>query len=647
MCGILGWALGADYRQNRQTLAHITDLMVHRGPDGSGYWLCATRDERFQIGFGHRRLAIIDISGGAQPMSSQDDRFTLIFNGEIYNYIELREELAALGHRFHTASDTEVLIEAFRAWDVNAIRRFRGMFAFALWDAAAQRLTLARDAFGKKPLFFVSRPGILLFGSEIEPLVQFPGFDRTFNSEALGQYLLNRYVPGPSTFFRAVKKLQPGHYGVWQNGNFAVTQYFVPPVATTKPDVTAFEEAVRMFETTFDEAVQIRMRSDAPFGAYLSGGVDSSAIVATMVKHSTERVRTFSVGFRESECSELDHARTIAQRFGTDHQELVVEPGAFLDKWPIAVLRRGAPVSEASDIPIFMLSDLASSKVKMVLTGEGSDELMGGYPKHRAEPWVDLYQRLMPTVLHKRVISPLIRALPYGMRRAKTLALAAGERDLANRMRVWFGGVSVDEHEAILGRRESMEPSDSYPFSSQTGSSLRRTLFFDQTSWLPDNLLERGDRMMMAGSIEGRMPFMDTVLAGVVARFPDKFLIGGKGGKTVLRASMRNILPPEILQRKKVGFRVPFGSWCRGPYREFVRDLLESDASATAHICDRARLRSLVTEHVEGRQNNERILWSLTNLEVFLRTFKPSSLDELLAEPAHRGSGRRARADSI
>src|ERR1039458_9206687 len=556
MCGIFGWAIGADNRQDRATLIRITDLMFHRGPDGSGYWLHDTSDGQYQIGLGHRRLSIIDICGGAQPMSSEDGRFTLIFNGEIYNYIELRQELAALGHQFRTTSDTEVLIEAYRAWGLDAIRRFRGMFAFALWDAVTQRLMLARDAFGKKPLFLAQRPGALLFGSEIEPLVQFPGFDRAFDSEALGHYLLNRYVPGPSTFFRSVKKLQPGHYAVWQSGKLEITRYFTPPFATTKPDVASFEEAIRMFETTFDEAVQIRMRSDAPFGAYLSGGIDSSAVVMTMAKHSTERVRTFSVGFHEPKYSELDHARVIAQRFGTDHHELVVDPDAFVDHWPTAVLRRGAPVTEASDIPILMLSKLASSSVKMVLTGEGADELMGGYPKHRAEPWIDLYQRLMPKVLHERVINPIMRTLPYGMRRAKTVALAAGERDLANRMRVWFGGVSVGEREAILRRAETLAPPDPYPFSSQIGSSMRRTLFFDQTSWLPDNLLERGDRMMMAGSIEGRMPFMDTVLAGVVARFPDKFLIGGKGGKTVLRAAMSKMLPPEILNRKKVGFRV-------------------------------------------------------------------------------------------
>lgn len=622
MCGIFGWVLGATKHQDRKALVSLTDLMVHRGPDGSGYWLHETSDERFQIGFGHRRLSIIDIGGGAQPMSSEDGRFTLIFNGEIYNYVELRQELVALGHRFRTNSDTEVLIEAYRAWQLDAVRRFRGMFGFALWDEAEQRLILARDAFGKKPLFLAELQGGLLFGSEIEPLVRFPGFSRTLDPEAFGHYLLNRYVPGPLTFFSAVKKLQPGTYAVWQSGTLKTTRYFTPPVATTAPETKSFDEAVRLFEGTFDEAVRIRMRSDAPFGAYLSGGIDSSAVVATMVKHSAERVRTFSVGFREAAYSELDHARVIAGQFGTIHNELFVEPASFMEHWSTAVLRRGAPVSETSDIPIFMLSEMASRSVKMVLTGEGADELMGGYPKHRAEQWMGLYQWLMPHLVHERLIYPLVRSLPYGMRRVKILALAAGERDLVNRMRVWFGGISVSEAEAMLGRPLSATPPDAFPYSSGLKSSLRRTLFFDQTSWLPDDLLERGDRMMMAGSIEGRMPFMDTMLASVVARFPDEFLTGGKGGKTVLRAAMDKILPPEIVRRKKVGFRVPIGEWFRGPYRDFVQDMLVSDGSIVARMICGHTLRRFVTEHLDGRQNHERPLWSLINLEMFLRMFK-------------------------
>jgi asparagine synthase (glutamine-hydrolysing) len=608
--------------------------MSHRGPDGAGYWLGDSADAHYQIGLGHRRLSIIDLGGGAQPMWSADRTIAVTFNGEIYNYIELRKELVQLGHFFHTSSDTEVLIEAYRAWGVAAIARFRGMFAFALWDGNQQRLVVGRDPFGKKPLFLAEIQGAWLFCSEIEPIMHFPGMDRNLDHAALQDYFLSRYVPGPSTLFRAVKKVPPGCYGVWQSGQFSVTRYFIPPFATTVPDVRDFSAAVQMFSKTFEDAVRIRMRSDAPFGAYLSGGIDSSAIVATMVRCSSAKVRTFSVGFRETRYSELDFARLVAKRFETDHHEVVVDPDLFMEQWTTAVLRRGAPVSEPADLPILILSKMASHTVKMVLTGEGADELMGGYPKHRAEQWITLYHHLVPQVVHDHLFQPAVQALPYGVRRAKVLALAAGERELSNRMRVWFGGISIEERNALLGYIAPTEPRESYPFSAQIGSSFRRTLFFDQTSWLPDNLLERGDRMMMAGSIEGRMPFMDVELAALVARFPDRFLVGKAGGKVVLRAAMESILPAEILKRKKVGFRVPIDEWFRGAYREFICEALISDASQVSRICDSNVVRGLVKAHIEGRANNEKILWSLVNLELFLRTFKPSDIGAIGATAA-------------
>lgn len=628
MCAIFGSILRGEHRQDYETLVRLTNLMNHRGPDGSGYWQADTAGGRHQISFGHRRLSIIDVEGGTQPMWSADGSIALIFNGEIYNYVELRDELIALGHVFRTSSDTEVLIEAYRAWGLDSIRRFRGMFAFGLWDATAQHLVLARDPFGKKPLFIAEKSG-LVFASEIEPLLQFPGMDRLIDSHAVEQYLLNRYVPGPGTFFRAVRKLPPGCYLVWREGRTNITRYFTPPLASVEPDITNFDEAVGMFKETFDDAVRIRMRSDVSFGAYLSGGIDSSAVVAAMVRHSSARVRTFSVGFREAAYSELDHARTIARQFDTNHEELVLEPHDFLKSWPAAILRRGAPVAETADIPIMMLSHMAASKVKMVLTGEGADELLGGYPKHRAELWIELYQRLVPRIIHDRIISPVMHALPYEMRRVKTLTTAAGERDWPSRMQLWFGGVSMNERDRIFGRSLLMTPPDSHPFSIRIGSNVRRTLFFDQTSWLPDNLLERGDRMMMAGSIEGRMPFMDTILAKLVARFPDNFLVGRGGGKSVLRTAMEHTLPPAILTRKKIGFRVPIEEWFRGPYHEFVADLLLCDGARVATFCNRDILKRLVHEHLARRQNHEKTLWSLLNLEMFLRTFKPSGLENL------------------
>jgi asparagine synthase (glutamine-hydrolysing) len=638
MCGIFASILSGTRRLDRETLVKITDLMSHRGPDGAGYWVGDSNDGLHQVALGHRRLSIIDLQGGVQPMWSSDGAIGLTFNGEIYNYIELRKELVKLGHVFRTSSDTEVLIEAYRAWGPGAVARFRGMFAFALWDKINQRMLVARDPFGKKPLFLAERHGAWIFGSEIEPIMQFPGMDRGLDQLALQEYLLNRYVPGPSTLFHAVKKLPPGCYAVWQEGKLSITRYFIPPFATTAPDIVDFNDAVQMFSETFEDSVRIRMRSDAPFGAYLSGGLDSSAVVATMVRKSSERVRTFSVGFRETKYSELGFARTVAEQFETDHHEVIVDPDSFMEHWSTAVLRRGAPVSEPADIPILILSKMASRTVKMVLTGEGSDELMGGYPKHRAERWLELYHRIMPQIMHDHVVRPCIQALPYAMRRAKVLAMAAGERDLANRMRVWFGGISIEERDALLGCSPLIAPFEPYPFSAKIGSSVRRTLFFDQTSWLPDNLLERGDRMMMAGSIEGRMPFMDTELAALVARFPDNFLVGKAQGKVVLRAAMEKILPAHILSRKKVGFRVPVDEWFRGRYSGFVRDALLSHGSQVGRICDTTAVHRLVNRHIEGRANNEKILWSLVNLELFLRAFKPSDIHPVRAYNDARAS---------
>jgi len=627
MCGILGWILDGRRRESRETLVRLTDMMTHRGPDGSGAWLGETPDGRHQIGLGHRRLSIIDIVGGIQPMASPDGRHLLVFNGEIYNYIELRDELRALGHHFHTNSDTEVLSEAFRAWDTAAFARFRGMFALAIYDTVTGRMVLARDPFGKKPLFLARYADALVFASELNPIVEFPGADRAFNFNALGHYMLNRFVPGPLTFFANVTKLQPGHFAVWEDGRLDVKRYFSPPLARLDaPDITSIETATELLSATLDDSVHIRMRSDAPYGAYLSGGIDSSAVVALMSRHSSGPVRTFSVGFEEQQYSELAQARLVANHFGTDHHELVVDPQGFMENWPDAIRHRGAPVSEASDIPILMLSRMARDSVKMVLTGEGSDEFMGGYPKHKADPLVAAYHRLMPSFLHTGIVEPLARMLPYSMRRVKTLVAAAGERDHVDRMRAWFGAIKAGRLPEFLGRQVGHRPPDPYPFALASPSSLRRILFFDQTSWLPDNLLERGDRMMMAGSIEGRMPFMDTELAALTARFADDLLIGGKGGKTVLRTAMADILPAEILERKKAGFRVPFGEWVRGPHADHIRDLLLGSESTVARLCKAETLQRLLTEHMNHRQNHESVLWTFANLEMFIRAFRPSGI---------------------
>jgi asparagine synthase (glutamine-hydrolysing) len=624
MCGIFGFHARSRLSLDAELNA-ATDLLAHRGPDGRGTFTARSPDGDWQVGLGHRRLSIVDIEGSAQPMHSHDGRYTIVYNGEIYNYIELRAELMERGHRFATQGDTEVLIEAWRAWGEDCFARFNGMFAFLLWDSHSGRLIAARDPFGKKPLFVAATDSAHVFASEIEPLRKFPGVDDRLDRDSLREYLSYRYVPGPATFFRGIAKVQPGTFMTLAGDTVSTTRYFTTPFSRTSPDVIDFDEALRLFFAQLDEAVQLRLRSDAPFGAYLSGGLDSSMIVALMSRHVSKPVSTFSVGFDVPGSSELPYAAQVAKAFGTDHHELSVGLNDFTCVWEEAVLRRGAPVAEPSDLPVLLLSKMASRSVKMVLTGEGADELLGGYPKHRAEPWVALYQRLMPGFLHDAIIAPGARALPYSLRRVKTVAGVAGIRDYQARMVAWFGGGDADLAEALYRGPPGSRLPDTLPFDAAGAASpLKRMLHFDQTSWLPDNLLERGDRMMMAGSIEGRMPFMDVKLAELVARFPDAFLTGAPKGKRVLRVLASRMLPEAIVTRKKVGFRVPVEQWFRTGMADQMRDLLQSGDSTVRQVCEAREIDRLMAEHIGGVQNHEKVLWALANLEKFFRIFRPT-----------------------
>jgi asparagine synthase (glutamine-hydrolysing) len=627
MCGIVGF-----HARSRLSLARemeaATDCLAHRGPDGRGTLVLRAPDGEWHVGLGHRRLSIVDIEGSPQPMRSHDGRFAIVFNGEIYNYIELRAELRERGHRFNTEGDTEVLIEAWRAWGEACLPRLNGMFAFLLWDSRTGSLFAARDPFGKKPLFVARREGGHVFASEIEPLRRFSGIDDRLDQDSLREFLAYRYVPGPATLFRGIAKVPPGTFMAIDGSNVRTGRYFTTPFSRVKPDVEDFGEAVKLFGDKLDEAVRLRLRSDAPFGAYLSGGLDSSAIVALMSRHMARPVTTFSVGFDAPGSSELPYARQVADALGTDHHELVVDVDAFSSVWDEAVLRRGAPFSEPSDLAVLLLSRAANRSVKMVLTGEGADELLGGYPKHRAEPWVALYQRLVPAGLHEAVVTPAARRLPYAARRLKILAGVAGIRDEHARMVAWFGGADGGQAEALYAGPPASRAPDPLPFAGAgAASALKRALHFDQTSWLPDNLLERGDRMMMAGSIEGRMPFMDVGLAELAARFPDRFLTGAPKGKRVLRALAADLLPREILERRKVGFRVPVETWFRGRLADRLRDLLQGGDSAVRRVCRAGEIDRLVGEHLSGAQNHEKVLWALATLEQFLRIFRPA-LDE-------------------
>src|SRR5882762_8594406 len=525
MCGIAGWIARPASSLTEETLASMLQAISHRGPDDQGVYSSRCGATEHEVFLGHRRLAIIDPVGARQPMRDAQAGLALTFNGEIYNFRELREQLTGLGYRFARDSDTEVLLRAYQHWGSQVVHHLRGMFAFAIWDAPHERLFLARDRFGEKPLFLYENGTGLYFASEIKALLRVPGVSARANLGAVWDYLAYRYVPGPQTLFAGIRKLMPGTAATWERGKLKEERYWTAPDRGPCRLQQPQRDAVAAFLSLLDETVKLQMVSDVPFGAFLSGGLDSSTIVALMSRHNS-MVKTFSVGFGEDRYSELAYAAEVAAHFGTQHHELVVAYGDIIERLPQLVAYRDAPVSEPSDIPIYMLAREAARSVKMVLTGEGSDEILGGYPKHIAERFASGYQ-LLPGYVRHRFIEPLTHALPYDFRRIKTAVTNLNIEDWPERYVRWFGALNHAERERLSVLRLNGTPVlDAPPFDADPRSSaLRRILYFDQTSWLPDNLLERGDRMTMAASIEARVPFLDHELAAFVSSLPDDYRV--------------------------------------------------------------------------------------------------------------------------
>jgi len=621
MCGIAGWIAKSQGVLTRNTLESMLLALAHRGPDDEGIAQFRCNGTGEEVFLGHRRLAIIDPAGARQPMRADDAGLAVTFNGEIYNFRQLRDQLSGLGYRFTRDSDTEVLLRAYQHWQCKVVEHLRGMFAFALWDAGKERLLLARDRFGEKPLFLYQSANALCFASEIKALLRVPGVKCAVDPAAVWDYLAYRYVPGPQTLFSGIRKLQPGTTAVWERGELTESRYWTAPDRSAHRAGSPPADAAGTFLSRLDEAVRLQMVSDVPFGAFLSGGLDSSMIVALMSRHNSN-VNTFSVGFGEAGYSELGYAAQVARHFGTTHHEITVTDRDLIDRLPALVAFRDAPVSEPSDIPIYLLAREASRSVKMVLTGEGSDEILGGYPKHVVERTAPYYQRL-PASLRHGLVAPLAQALPYGFRRIKTAVTNLNIEDWRERYVRWFGALSVAERDRLAVLRPACAaPTDAARFDAEPrNSSLRRMLYFDQTSWLPDNLLERADRMTMAASLESRVPFLDHELAAFVSSLPDRFRVRGRTTKWILRQAARNLLPGRILTRPKVGFRVPVGDWFRGPMRDYLAGHLQGAASMTRAYYDTRVLDGILSDHWSGRQNSEKLLWALLNLEIWHRHY--------------------------
>jgi asparagine synthase (glutamine-hydrolysing) len=616
MCGICGiYNFGTYAPADRAALKRAADAMVHRGPDDEGFYFSG------ELGLGNRRLSIIDLPGGHQPLANEDETLWVILNGEIYNYQELRPELEARGHRFRTASDTETIVHLYEEYGLDCLEPLRGMFAFALWDSRRRHLLVARDRLGVKPLFYRLEPGRLVFASELRALRELVGHPLEIEPQSVYDFFGFRYIPAPHTFYRGVEKLLPGHYMIVDARGARIEPYWdVPPEEETSRKAEDFaEEVIEQLR----ESVRLRLIADVPLGVFLSGGTDSSALVAFMATLGTRPLRTFSVGFQEPEYSELPLARRVAQRFSTEHHELVVQPQDMAEELARLVAFRDEPVAEPTDVALYRMARLASERVKVVLAGEGGDELFAGYPKYAADRLAGVV-----SALPQEVTRAIVRWLPYRQRRARLALETLSIRDEAERSVTWFASFSREEREALFAPEFLQQVDVAHPAhifecyleKVRARSPLKRMLYADLKIWLPDNLLLRGDQMTMAASIEERVPFLDHQLVELAARIPSRMLTRGFKTKVLLRQALRPYLPPETLRRRKVGFTVPIGPWFRKSLKPFVADLVLAPEARARGYFNQEAVERFVREHFDGVRDRQKQLWALVNFELWYRS---------------------------
>jgi asparagine synthase (glutamine-hydrolysing) len=602
----------------------MCDLLAHRGPDGDGVWTSGP------VGLGHRRLAIIDLSpAGRQPMHSSDGRLTITFNGEIYNFLELRRELEAGGHAFRSRSDTEVMLAAYRQWGTSCVTRFRGMFAFALWDAHERSLFVARDRVGKKPLHYWTDRDGLSFASEPKAFLADPAFEAEPDLRALSAYLNYQYVPSPLSAFKGVQKLPPAHYLVVKDGEVRVEQYW--KLSYKAKRTISEEDASRELVERLREAVRLRLISDVPLGAFLSGGVDSSAVVAVMAGLMSEPVKTFSIGFDEKEFDELPYARLVAQRYATDHHEFVVRPDA-VEIFPHLVWHYNEPYADASAIPTYYLSKLARQHVTVALNGDAGDENFAGYRR---------YLPTSPAAQFDRLPKPLRDAIGL----ASNLAPNPRRSDsVLYRGRRWLRRLS-DSPPGRYSRRimifdrdlkaEICEPSflaaagqpdaasivlDAFE-QSDAEAFLDSVLDVDVRYYLTDCLLVKVDIATMAHGLEGRSPMLDHEFMEFAASLPAEMKLRGNETKYIFKRAVRDLVPHEIIDRPKKGFGVPLAAWFRGDLREMSGDLLIGGRLSQRGYFKRGAVERLLQEHWRGAAEWQDQLWSLLMLESWHRMF--------------------------
>jgi asparagine synthase (glutamine-hydrolysing) len=619
MCGICG----VFNRQSGEPVARalierMTSQIAHRGPDDSGAYLAGN------LGLGSARLSIIDLPGGHQPMSNETGEIWITFNGEIWNYKALRKELMEKGHHFATAGDTETIIHAYEEYGVDCIARLYGMFGLAIWDGPRRRLLLARDRLGKKPLYYTCVNGDFVFASEIKSLLADTRISRAADIQALADFLSVRYVPGPATLFANIYKVQPGHWLLCEQETLREECYWDYAFAETEQRST--QEYIQGIRQHIQRAVEERMMADVPLGALLSGGVDSSIIVGTMSSLAKEPIQTFAVGFDVPQYSELPYARIAADHFGTEHHELVVTGSDMSTYWPLLTWHRDEPVSEPSDLGVYLISKLARQYVKVVLTGEGGDELFAGYPKYVVD-WMAGYYQLLPAFVREKALTPLLYQLPYSLRKVKAAGLSLSQ-PAPQRWMNWFGVFNGPLKDKLLSNRTkaSIDSDSSRAFRQllqkhPQRDNLSSMLYLDTKIWLPDNLLMKGDKMTMAASLEARVPLLDHRLVEYAASIPSQQKIKPFQAKYLLKRAFADLLPAPILTRKKMGFNVPTATWLREGQRNLVTQLLLSERARSRGLFQDDFVAQLLRDHLEGRVNYAIQLFLLASLELWFRVF--------------------------
>src|SRR6266480_789847 len=628
MCGICGIAIPRQLNRpvNEVLLTRMRDIMTHRGPDDSGIYVNGN------IGLGHRRLSIVDVAGGHQPMTNEDGTVHIVFNGEIFNHLTLRQRLQVNGHRYANNSDTETIVHLYEERGSDAVAALSGMFAFAIWDAIQGRLLIARDRLGIKPLYYyLADDGSLYFGSEIKAILASGAIVPQVNFSALPDYLANHAPSGDETLFRSIKRLPAGHTLIWENGKLQIRQYWD---ARFEPECGAQavseQEYIEQWREKFRDAVGTHLMADVPLGVFLSGGIDSSAIAAMMSQLVKGPIKTFSVAFSEREANELEFARVVSRAYRTDHHEIIVSPEEYFASLPRMIWQEDEPIAHVASIPLYHVAKLAAQHVKVVLTGEGSDELLAGYGKYRTT----VYNLALGGTYHRWTTAGMRRLVRGGL----SLALPSGVEKKLQRTFLWrdatieqlyfdnFAVFSRSMQERLLTPQAKSQIGRLDPYLkvhdlihvTDARTVLNKLLYADLKTYLHE-LLMKQDQMSMAASVESRVPFLDWGLVDFTTRLPDRMKLRGWTTKYVLRQAMKDMLPREILTRPKVGFPVPVGAWFRGKFRHIIDEHVLGERVRARGILNHAALEQLVAEHNSNRKDHFQRLWSLVNLELWLR----------------------------